>query len=89
LKEKILAAHRGGIRRVLIPSENEKDVKDIPVKILKAIDIVLVDHMDEVLRQALVVDNPEAFLKAPASLPDEDAEKPSSEAEDEAPAHLN
>ena len=89
LKEKILAAHRGGIRRVLIPSENEKDVKDIPAKILKAIDIVLVDHMDEVLRQALVVDNPEGFLKAPASLPDEDAEKPSSEAEDEAPAHLN
>ena len=53
LKEKVLAAHRAGIKRVLIPEENEKDLKDIPATILKSIRLVLVDHMDEVLRKAL------------------------------------
>jgi ATP-dependent Lon protease len=89
LKEKILAAHRGGIKRVLIPSENEKDIKDIPQKILKAIDLVLVDHMDEVLRQALVVNDPDAFLKLPPVLPEIGEEKPATDEDDEAPAQLN
>ena len=62
LKEKILAAHRAGIKTVLIPKENEKDIKEIPPKILKSIELVLVDHMDEVLRRALVLDDPEHFL---------------------------
>jgi len=53
LKEKILAAHRGGIRKVLIPDENEKDLKDIPENITRQLDIVLVSHMDEVLFHAL------------------------------------
>jgi len=63
LKEKVLAAHRGGIKHVLIPAENEKDIKDIPSTILRTIDIHLVSHMDEVLRQALVLENPAEFLK--------------------------
>jgi len=62
LKEKILAAHRAGIKTVLIPKENEKDIKEIPLKILKSIELILVDHMDEVLRRALVLDHPEHFL---------------------------
>jgi ATP-dependent Lon protease len=62
LKEKILAAHRAGIKTVLIPKENEKDIKEIPSKILKSVDLVLVEHMDEVLRKALVLDDPEHFL---------------------------
>ncbi|HSB07389.1 MAG TPA: endopeptidase La [Thermodesulfobacteriota bacterium] len=62
LKEKILAAHRAGIKRVLIPKDNEKDIKEIPVKILKSIELIQVDHMDEVLRRALVLDHPEHFL---------------------------
>jgi ATP-dependent Lon protease len=62
LKEKILAAHRAGIKTVLIPKENEKDMKEIPPKILKSIELILVDHMDEVLKRALVLGDPEHFL---------------------------
>jgi ATP-dependent Lon protease len=67
LKEKVLAAHRGGIRRVLIPIENEKDIQDIPPAILKTIDIEIVEHMDQVLRKALVLENPEEYLRRPAA----------------------
>ena len=62
LKEKILAAHRGGIKTVLIPKENEKDIKEIPPKILNSVELVPVEHMDEVLRRALVLDDPDHFL---------------------------
>jgi ATP-dependent Lon protease len=55
LKEKILAAHRAGIRKVLIPGDNEKDLKDIPASIAKQLEIVPVEHMDEVLTHALVL----------------------------------
>ena len=44
----------GGIKKVIIPKENEKDLKDIPVSISKQIDILPVEHMDEVLSLALV-----------------------------------
>lgn len=64
LKEKILAAHRGGIKQVIIPKHNEKDLRDIPVSILKQIEIIPVDHMDEVLSHALVLgDNDTLFKK--------------------------
>jgi ATP-dependent Lon protease len=53
LKEKVLAAHRGETKIVVIPKENEKDLKDIPKRVLKAVDIRPVEHMDEVLREAL------------------------------------
>jgi ATP-dependent Lon protease len=66
LKEKVLAAHRGGIKRILIPVENEKDIQEIPPVILKSVTIELVEHMDQVLRKALVLENPEAYLRAPA-----------------------
>ncbi|MCK5011649.1 MAG: endopeptidase La, partial [Deltaproteobacteria bacterium] len=56
LKEKILAAHRGNIAHVLVPQENEKDLKEIPRKILSALKITLVDHMDEVLKSSLILD---------------------------------
>jgi len=59
LKEKILAAHRGGIKKVIIPQENEKDLKDIPTSISKQLEIATVQHMDEVLVHALVVDENE------------------------------
>ena len=55
VKEKILAAHRGGIKKVLIPQENEKDLKDIPKSIMKQLEIATVDHMDEVLSHAIIV----------------------------------
>lgn len=54
LKEKLLAALRGGIRTVLIPIENEKDLAEIPASVKEALDIVPVTHVDEVLTRALV-----------------------------------
>jgi ATP-dependent Lon protease len=56
LKEKLLAAHRGGIRTVVIPKENRKDLRDVPRRVLKSMRVVLVDHIDDVLREALVLD---------------------------------
>jgi ATP-dependent Lon protease len=53
LKEKLLAALRGGIATVLIPAENEKDLADIPANILEDLEIVPVAHVDEVLARAL------------------------------------
>lgn len=63
LKEKILAAHRGGIKKVIIPKENEKDLKDIPKTISKQIEIVLAEHMDEVLFHAVILGKGEALFK--------------------------
>jgi ATP-dependent Lon protease len=54
LKEKLLAAHRGGIHTVIIPLENEKDLVDIPQKVLKQLDIKPVRWIDQVLEVALV-----------------------------------
>jgi len=54
LKEKLLAAHRGGIKTVLIPKENEKDLADIPDNIKRGLDIVPVSVVEEVLERALV-----------------------------------
>ncbi len=53
LKEKLLAALRGGIKTVLIPAENEKDLAEIPANILAGLEIVPVTHVDEVLAHAL------------------------------------
>jgi ATP-dependent Lon protease len=69
LKEKVLAAHRGGIKRILIPVENEKDIQEIPAVILKSVSIELVEHMDQVLRKALVLEDPDAYLRKPAAEP--------------------
>jgi ATP-dependent Lon protease len=63
IKEKILAAHRGGIKKVIIPKENKKDLKDIPATVLKAIEIVPVEHMDEVLPHALILKQGDTIFK--------------------------
>jgi ATP-dependent Lon protease len=68
LKEKVLAAHRGGILKVLLPRENEKDIRDIPRRVREKMELVLVDSADEALRHALRLPNPEAFLRAAARL---------------------
>jgi ATP-dependent Lon protease len=54
LREKLLAAHRGGIKNVIIPADNEADLKEVPEAILKDIEIICVDHLDDVLCRALV-----------------------------------
>jgi ATP-dependent Lon protease len=53
LKEKLLAAHRGGVKKVIIPRENEKDLHEIPKNVLEKLTVVPVDHVDSVLFHAL------------------------------------
>ena len=54
LKEKSISAHRSGIRTIIIPKDNEKDIDDIPESVQKDLKIVLADHIDTVLENALV-----------------------------------
>jgi ATP-dependent Lon protease len=68
LKEKLLAAHRGGISTVIIPKENRRDLREVPRRVLKTTRVVLVDHVDEVLREALVVADPDAVFGPPRPL---------------------
>jgi len=63
LKEKFLAAHNGGIKKVIIPRENEKDLRDIPKSISKHIEIFPVEHMDEVLTLALILGEEDTLFK--------------------------
>jgi ATP-dependent Lon protease len=62
LKEKLLAAHRSGITTAVVPRENRKDLREVPRRVLKAMRIVLVEHMDEVLREALRLDDAAAMF---------------------------
>ena len=54
LKEKLLAAHRIGVTTVILPRENEKDLADVPKNVLEGMQVQLVDHVDEVLKIALL-----------------------------------
>lgn len=54
LKEKSLAAHRAGYRKILLPKDNERDLRDIPESVKEAVEFVPVSHMDQVLEHALV-----------------------------------
>ena len=61
LREKLLAARRSGIKKVLMPRDNEKDLKEVPDEVLRDLEIVFVDHVDEVLPQALAATAEEIF----------------------------
>lgn len=54
VREKALAAHRGGITTMIVPKRNEKDLADLPSTVRDGLDIHLVSHMDEVLAIAFV-----------------------------------
>jgi ATP-dependent Lon protease len=54
LKEKSLAAHRDGIRTILLPKDNEKDIEEIPESVREEMTLIPVSHMDEVLEHALI-----------------------------------
>ncbi len=69
LKEKLLAATQAGIKRVLIPKENEKDLREVPRAVRDAIEIISVEHMDEVLALALAVGSTEEIFKGPPGRP--------------------
>jgi ATP-dependent Lon protease len=64
LKEKLLAAHRGGIKKVLIPEQNVRDLAEIPQNVKNALEIVPVKWIDQVLELAL--------SRSPTPLPDDD-----------------
>ena len=65
VKEKVLAAHRAGLTRIILPKDNEKDLADIPKNVLDGMQIYLVDSMDEVLKEALEGALPTAPPPAP------------------------
>jgi len=54
VKEKIIAAHRAGLKTVILPKDNKKDLEDVPKEVLRDLNFVFVNHMDEVLNIALV-----------------------------------
>lgn len=54
VKEKTLSAHRAGLKKIILPKENEKDLEDIPEIVKKDVQFILVSHLDEVLQHALV-----------------------------------
>ena len=56
IKDKVLAAYRGGINEIILPKENEKDLEEIPTEVREAMEFHLVESMDEVLR--LTLDGP-------------------------------
>ncbi len=62
LKEKVLAAHRAGIKKIIIPQDNEKDLVDIPSTICKQIEFVVVENMDEVLIHAVITKGDKSAL---------------------------
>jgi ATP-dependent Lon protease len=63
LKSKVIAAHRGGIKKIIVPKANETDLDDIPKDVLKDLDVILVDHVDQVLVNALDVKNAKEIFK--------------------------
>jgi ATP-dependent Lon protease len=65
VKEKVLAAHRAGVKNIVLPRDNEKDLADIPKNVLDTLDLHLVSTMDEVLKIALVDPLPARITPAP------------------------
>ena len=59
----MIAAHRGGIETILIPKENEKDLAEIPANVKRNLEIIPVEHMDDVLARALALHDPALFLQ--------------------------
>lgn len=60
VKEKVLAAHRAGIKTILLPADNKKDITEIPDNVRRKVEFVFVEHMDQVLEHALAEKNDES-----------------------------
>ncbi len=69
LREKLLAARRSGIKKVIMPRDNEKDLKEVPDEVLRDLEIVFADHVDDVLPQALAASPEEIFSGRAAAQP--------------------
>ncbi len=63
LKEKTLAAHRAGIKRVMFPAENENDIEEVPEAVRKDLELIPVSHVDQVIFEGLVCDGPADFQR--------------------------
>jgi ATP-dependent Lon protease len=62
IKEKVLAAHRAGIRKVILPRENERDLQDVPEDVRGDLTFVPVETVEEVLKEALGIEMPRAVV---------------------------
>jgi ATP-dependent Lon protease len=62
IKEKVLAAHRAGITRVILPKENERDLQDVPEDVRSELTFVTVETIEEVLKEALGIELPRAVI---------------------------
>jgi ATP-dependent Lon protease len=62
IKEKVIAAHRAGIKKVILPKENGRDLQDVPEDVRGELAFALVENVDEVLKEALKIDLPRAML---------------------------
>ncbi len=69
VKEKVIAAHRAGLKTVILPKDNKKDLEDIPKNVLNDLRFEYVSHMDEVLRIALKKSLPTHTLAEPLETP--------------------
>jgi ATP-dependent Lon protease len=69
IKEKVLAAHRGGVKRIIMPARNEKDLKDIPQNVKDEIEFFFVKKVDEVLEAALEGGNPAVNMDVATQAP--------------------
>lgn len=67
IKEKVLAAHRAGIKKVILPKENEKDLEDVPEDARNELKFVPVETIEEVLREALDIDLPRPVMSYPGN----------------------
>lgn len=76
VKHKVLAAHRTGVRAVILPSQNKQDLAEIPEEIAKGIDLIWVDHINAVLKMVLRPAQPKLALPAPPWLSPADAPPP-------------
>jgi ATP-dependent Lon protease len=88
IKEKVLAAHRAGLRTVILPKRNEKDLEDVPEEVRNEMEFVLVDRVDQVFDAALCPPSPEWVEKLAQAVHDdgigeEEAPEKSGEAEAE------
>ena len=75
IKEKVLAAHRAGIKRVIMPARNEKDLADVPEQARKELEFVFATHMDDVLKAALE-ENPVGRKVPPPPVPEGGSKPP-------------
>ena len=84
IKEKVLAAHRAGIKRIILPERNKKDLVDVPEQAKKEMEFIFAHSMDDVLRSALEED---PFLKAEKNPPPAEGATPGEQKPPEPQAH--